>query len=335
MGDATDETVEVVVVGDVHLSRESPETAFENVRELFDRADLVVGNLEGAQSNEGELSATNRGHALRSPPEMVTGLTAAGFDVVSMANNHTMDYGPDALVDTIERLEEHGIEFAGAGRTRPEAERVSTTRVNGYTVGVVSFEATDLTWHDTQATVDRPGVNRLHVSPFYPEPYVSAHDLEKAKRIVETARESVDVLVATLHAGESIDHTITVQQRALARLLVEAGADAVVGHHPHTVQAIDVHRGAPIFYSTSNFVFDELPVMRRLPRARKTGVAWLRFGADGVSAGRFYPMWIDDRGTPGFAGPATNAEAFFTVEDLSRREGLQLDARDDHFRIPL
>lgn len=334
MADDTEEAVDVVVVGDVHLARESPTEAFEHVRDLFEGADLVIGNLEGTLSDAGELDAMNRGHSLRSPPGMVEGLVSAGFDVVSMANNHTMDYGIEALVDTIDRLEEHGVEFAGAGRDREEAERVAVGTARGRRVGVLSFEATDLTWHNTQATADRPGLNFVNVSPYYPEPYVSDHDRTKLTRIAKAARGTVDCLVAMVHAGESIDHTVTVQQRVLARELIESGVDVVVGHHPHTIQAIDTFDDAPIFYSMGNFVFDGLPIMRRLPRARRSGVARFSVGADGLSDARFYPVWIDDAGNPAVADPETNAEAFYAIEDLSRREGFGLEEREDHFSIP-
>ena len=326
-------SIDVAVVGDVHLVRDDPAGAFADVAGTFAEADVLIGNLEGTLSEAGEVNPMNKGFALRSPPGMVDGLTAAGFDVVSFANNHAMDFGTPALVETVDLVRAEGIPVAGAGRNRAEAERVRTATADGLTVGVVSFEATDATWQNMQATAAHPGINVLKVSPYYGEPYLSEDALSKVDRVVSTASAAVDVLVVMLHAGISIDHTVTPLQRAAAGRCVRAGADAVVGHHPHTVQAIDVVDGAPTFYSLGNFVFDDLDVMDRYEKARHSGIARLEVSSTGVEAARFYPVWIDDDGNPGLAEPGS--DRFGKTAELSRREGVELGIRDDHFIVPL
>lgn len=326
-------TIDVTVVGDVHLVRDDPAGAFVGVEAPFAEADVLIGNLEGTLSAAGEVNPMNKGFALRSPPEMVDGLTAAGFDVVSFANNHSMDFGTPALVETIDLVRAEDISVAGAGRNRAEAERVRTVTADGISVGVVSFEATDATWQNMQATADHPGINVLKVSPYYGSPYLSEDALSKVDRVVSTAVGAVDVLIVMLHAGISIDHTVTPLQRAAAERCVRAGADAVIGHHPHTVQGIDLVAGAPTFYSLGNFVFDDLAVMDRYEKARLSGMARLEIAADGIEAARFSPVWIDDDGNPGLAEPGT--DAFTRIVELSRREGIELEPHDDHFVVPL
>lgn len=326
-------SIDVTVVGDVHLVRDDPAGAFAGVEAAFAEADVLIGNLEGTLSAAGDVNPMNKGFALRSPPGMVDGLTAAGFDVVSFANNHSMDFGTTALVETVDLVRAEDVAVAGAGRNRAEAERVRTATADGLTVGVVSFEATDATWQNMQATADHPGINVLKVSPYYGEPYLSDDALSKVDRVVSTAAGAVDVLLVMLHAGVSIDHTVTPLQRAATERCVRAGADAVVGHHPHTVQGIDVVAGAPAFYSLGNFVFDDLAVMGRYEKARLSGIARLEATAAGVEAARFYPVRIDDEGNPGLAEPGT--DPFEKIAELSRREGIELEARDDHYLVPL
>lgn len=322
---------DVLAVGDVHLNRPEPATAFSKVGSLFDRMDLRIGNLEGPLSTACDLIEMNMGASLRSPPEMIEGITEAGFDVVSHANNHAMDYGAEALVDTLDLLDHHGITYVGAGRTLAEAERIKSVTVDGTDIGLLSFDATTSTWSNVRATAERPGINKVKTSPLYPDPHVSELDFERVTGRVSSAADRVDVLLAMLHCGVSIHPVVTTAQRAIAKGLIDAGVDAVIGHHPHTIQAIDVYRGAPIIYSLGNFVFDALDVMGTLPTTRTTGAVQLEVTEGAISTVRFYPMWINDDGQPDFADP--EAENFSTIADLSMREGTKLNRYADHFAV--
>ncbi|MFB6202262.1 MAG: CapA family protein [Halorhabdus sp.] len=336
-------TTDVLAVGDVFLNRDRPATAFEHTRDLFEAADARIGNLEA--SVVGGTPANFRSLCIRMPTDAAGALGDAGFDVMSFANNHAMDWGPDALCETIERMEARGVAVAGAGADRQAAERVATTDVDGVTVGVVAFEATHASFFFTmQADARRAGMNMLSVSPLYPEPHVGAAELERLDRVVADAAAEVDVLFALCHFGELITADLTTTQRAIARRAVDAGADAVVGSHPHVLQAVEVYRGAPICYSLGHFVFDSirefgLSYLESVFPERSDDTAVARFAVDesGLEAMDLYPAYLDQAGDPRLASPdGSRFDAIAaTLVDLSEREGTDLVRERDRVRVPI
>ena len=338
-GDRAD-AIEVLAVGDVFFNRGEPATAVEAVADRFAEADLRVGNLEAPVSDRGETGSFAGGDALRADPNAMAGLTAAGFDLLSLANNHAMDYGPDALVDTMERLEAAGIGYAGAGRDPAEAERPAVAEAGGIRVGMVAFEATTLSlWITDRVQRDRAGISMIDVNPQYPEPNVDLPDAETLRRVVSAAAAEVDVLLAMLHFGAS-GSTRTTAQRFLAREAVEAGADAVIGGQPHVVQGVDVHEGAPICYSLGHFFWD--PFDERYPHVgrnsfpRDTVLAALETTATGVASVTLSPAVIPE-GTerPELVEPAsTDFERIVErIVQLSEREGTTLERTGDGLRL--
>lgn len=330
-------TVDVVAVGDVFVDRRYPETAVENVADVFEEADVRVGNLEGPVSDAGE-QVEFAAPWLRADPDAMAAIEAAGFDAMTLANNHSMDYGTEALLDTVDRLEAAGVAVTGAGATKSAAEQPAVVERDGLDLGLLGFDATpESAALYNQAREDSAGVNMLDVSPIYPDPHVDRPDREKLTTCVERAAADVDVLVVLFHFG--IGRSRTVSQGYLARRAVDAGADCVLGTNAHLVQGVDVYGSAPIAYGLGHFFWEPLtdryPDVKPLPR--ETVLVELAVDADGVATADLRPGYLDDSYRPTLAAPGT--EAFEDVAEhlqtLSEEEGTTLQRRDDRLRVPL
>lgn len=211
---------------------------FVHVGDLLRGADLAFGNLEGPLTRRG--SAQSKQYVFRSPPELVApALARAGFDVVSLANNHTLDYGVEGLHDTIQGLERAGIRHSGAGDNLADARKPALLEANGTRVAVLSYSLTfpEEFW----AGPAKPGTAFGHE--------------EQVRADVAAARKRADVVLVSFHWGQEGNPELRPYQRQLGRAAIDAGAAAVIGHHPHVLQGIEHYRGGVILYSLGNFVF--------------------------------------------------------------------------------
>ncbi len=201
--------------------------------------DVTFANLEGPVSDRG-LDRHNL-YSFRMDPSVVPALKAAGIDIVASANNHIGDWGPDALADTITHLRAGGIATCGIGMNKSEAETPAVFARDGYTVGFLCF--TDVGPNDMAATETTPGI-LLASDPDY-------------DGIIKRAAEQVDALIVSFHWGEEYQAKHNSRQEELARRAIDSGAAMVEGEHPHVAEDTDTYRGAPIFYSLGNFIFDQ------------------------------------------------------------------------------
>ena len=246
------------VVGDVMLARRVGArmaaqgdfaAALRPTAERLAAADLTVGNLEGTLSRLGP--PQQGGDSFGADPRVRRGLRLAGFDILSLANNHLGDYGPQSVVETVRRVRETGIVPVGGGADLAEARAPAVVVRNGVRFGVVAFDAIGET---PAARAGRPGAFRLRMQP-RTGPLVPG-DLERVLDTVRALRPRVDVLMVLPHLGTQYTTRTVADQRRVGRALVDAGADLVVGGHPHWVQGVELHRGVPIAYSLGNYVFD-------------------------------------------------------------------------------
>lgn len=248
--------VTLVAVGDVCLdaglirpttAADDPASPFRYVADLLQQADLSFCNLEGPLSRRG--TRVEKMFTFRGRPESGGLLSAAGIDVASVANNHTGDFGPRALVDTLDALRAAGIRSIGGGRTIQDARRPALFTVRGTTVAFLAYSHT----YPTQfwATPSRPGVAPA-------DPAIIARD-------IRSARAQAHVVVVSFHWGTELAEAPHDRQVALAHLAVDAGADLVLGHHPHVVQGVERYRHGVICYSLGNFIFPS-----KNPRAQET-----------------------------------------------------------------
>ncbi len=212
---------------------------FLKVAGFLQGADLVFGNLEGPISNRGTKQGSE--YSFRFDPQVSQALQTAGFDVLSLANNHILDYGPEALVDTVDYLRKMRIESVGAGVDYSEANEAKILQVGGMKVAFLAY--TNLYPKSLSATPDGAGI--------------SDSDPESVKEAVKSAKEKADFVVVSWHWGDEYKIRANELQRKMAREMIEAGADIVVGHHPHVPEEIEQYKQGWIFYSLGNFVFDQ------------------------------------------------------------------------------
>ncbi|HEY7675432.1 MAG TPA: CapA family protein [Candidatus Methylomirabilis sp.] len=286
--------IALAAVGDVVLAREDPAAAFAPMAPLLRGADLRVANCEVALSNRG-LPQHAKHEVLHSSPEMIAGLVAAGFDVLSLANNHTMDYGPEALLETIERLGRHGIACCGAGRDDAAAWRPAVVERRGLRVGFVAC-ASEI-YLGYAAHPGKPGIAVIRRDALYGPRGVNPDDLGRLAESLRAARRAADVVVLCCHWGLSQSRALTVSQRAIARAALRAGAHLVLGHHPHVLQGIQVARRRAVCFSLGNFVFD-LPPPFLGPATRETMLVFARMDRAGVAGLAFHPARINAAGQP-------------------------------------
>ncbi|MEM9606699.1 MAG: CapA family protein [Actinomycetota bacterium] len=254
----------------------------ELLRAPMTDADLGIVNLETAVGSSGRPAAKR--YTFRAAPVLVHRLADAGVDVVSLANSHALDYGTAALFETLDHARAAGLVTVGAGANAAEAYAPAVVETDGGPVAVVGLSLVlSPGW---AATVDRPGL-------------ASGHDRGASVAAVRQAAELADTVVVAIHWGRELDRCASRQQRDLARALVDAGADVILGHHPHVLQGVDRSDGALVAYSLGNLVWYH----SRLPSA-ETALVEIDVEAGEVVDHRVIPAVIDERGRP---SPVTGA----------------------------
>ncbi len=240
------DTVTVVAVGDIMVT--SRGTAFldkkvisyplDSVRNEL-KADLLFGNQEAPIGPKGTGKKFDKKYAFLTPPRHGKILSDGGFDVVSLANNHAMDYGAEALKTTTDFLKTQGIAHAGAGRNLAEARTPAIIEKNGVKYGVLAYSNTFP--KEFWASDSTAG------NPFGYDHYL--------KTDIKALREKVDYLFVSFHWGSERMDSTKQYQKVLGRLAIDLGADAVFGHHPHVLQGMELYKGKLIAYSLGNFAF--------------------------------------------------------------------------------
>lgn len=211
---------------------------FQNLSSYKD-SDLFFANLEGPVSNKGK--NTGNIYSFRMDPSVLPPLKEAGFDVVSIANNHIGDWGMEAFTDSMDQLKSQGILYTGAGKTKEERESPVIIEVKGNKIGFLGFSDVGPEWLYSENDTS-PGINELDTPNF--------------DDIIKNAAKKVDVLIVSIHWGvEYSKHTD--RQRDFAYRAINDGAKIIVGHNPHVVQSVEVYKGGLIAYSLGNFIFDQ------------------------------------------------------------------------------
>ncbi len=212
---------------------------FHEIAATLRAADLVYANLECPISDQGR--ELGHRYSFRADPRAMAGLKEANVRVVSQANNHTYDWGPAALLDSLERLRVGGIRVTGAGQNDLEAHFPVIVDLNGVRLAFLAY--VDVPPPEATAGVDRPGVAWL-------EPGRVLAD-------IRYARPLADVLIVCPHWGVEYKTQPTRAQVKLAHAMIDTGADLVVGSHPHVAEPLEAYHGRWIAYSLGNFVFDQ------------------------------------------------------------------------------
>jgi poly-gamma-glutamate capsule biosynthesis protein CapA/YwtB (metallophosphatase superfamily) len=234
--------VHLVAVGDVMLDRgvgaairkRGPQSIFECVRDQLRAGDITFANLESPLSARGPHAPKDC--VFRADPATAAVLIDGAIDIVSVANNHTLNSGRRTLMDTLDVLDRNGILYCGARRQSDTSWWPVYVNVNGLRLAFMAY--TDLSFtHGAYNKVDADMSNLV-------------------EHIGETDAKC-DLLIVSFHWGEEYQRDPSRRQRDVARAAIEAGADLILGHHPHVLQGMAAYRGAPILYSMGNFVFDQ------------------------------------------------------------------------------
>ncbi|HSE10277.1 MAG TPA: CapA family protein [Nocardioidaceae bacterium] len=288
--------VRVTVVGDIMLGRGvaaraettgDPAHALRPMASRLAKADITVGNLESTLSRAG--SPTQGDDSFAADPAVVRGLRNAGFDALSLANNHAGDFGDRALVQTVRRLRAGGIATFGAGANVRSAWRPAVIERDGVRFGFVGFNAIG----ETPAVAPgQPGAVSIGMPPRTGPLDRSA--LRRFEAAVRRLDRRVDVVVALPHWGTQYTNRPEPIQRQVARRLVRAGVDVVVGGHPHWLQGVTVVEGRLVAHSLGNFVFD----MDFMRRTQEGAILELTFWGEELKAADFVPYVMDDDFAP-------------------------------------
>ena len=351
--------------GDWFLTRRlstgvSPDT--DAVFEMFRRADAGFANLENGLSTVGseDLGAFKQGPALRGEPQLVSELGWGGIRTVSLANNHTGNFGRQALQQTIATLDAAKIAHAGAGANIDQAFAPAFVKAGDLTIAFFSVYSLLYSFGaDDQASATQPGVAvcraydvvvqpqvGFDTSNFGAAPYLVdlqnpssqtilaalRGDVDRLKASIRQAASHCDVTLLSVHThwGRHTKHDLPPNQRAFAQEMIDAGVDLFLGHGPHAIRGIEVYRGKPIVYSMGNLVLRP-PAADAIPAEDNPGHEGLVIRATvarrTVRAIEVLPLAIDAKGDPRFASGDQAARTIAKLSGLSAPLGLDIRRR--------
>jgi poly-gamma-glutamate capsule biosynthesis protein CapA/YwtB (metallophosphatase superfamily) len=239
--------VNLLLVGDINLGRQTGQKilagdnnyAFEYLNERLNEYDVTFGNLESQLVDlNGETQSPTNEYRFAGPPAGADGLKEAGFDVVSIANNHMWDYGKDALFSTIDNLDRVGIKHVGASEDPTTLYQPAI--ITAQQQKIAFFAVTNLL-----NGYEKSGATE----------YVAWADADKLIPAIEQVKPQVDWVIVSVHWGSEYTAQPNRAQIELGRKLIDAGVNVVVGHHPHVPQGVEEYNGGIIFYSLGNFAF--------------------------------------------------------------------------------
>lgn len=239
--------VSILFVGDMVLDDlpgkaiergQDPFAAFEKV---FSSADIRIGNLECVIATTGK--ATEKNFTFRAHPRVIP-LLKKHFDAISLANNHSGDYGAEAFSEMLALLKEQKMPHFGGGNNLSEAHRPHIIEKNGLRIALLGYD--EFMPRSFEANINKAGVA-------WSEDEQVVADIKAARQ-----QYKADIVIPFMHWGWENEMTANKRQRELARIMIDAGADAVIGGHPHVIQDTETYKGKPIIYSIGNFMMDAL-----------------------------------------------------------------------------
>ncbi|MES2441342.1 MAG: CapA family protein [Pseudomonadota bacterium] len=365
---------DILAVGDVGAKRADLAAMFAGVAPALGAAPIVFGQLETTVSDRGAI-VPNARLAMRAPSALAPALRSAGFTTMSFAGNHCLDWGYDAFDDTLAHMADAGIALAGAGPNREAAYRPAYTRHGDTKVALIA--ASSILPEGYAATRDRPGCAPLRAHTFYEQvehdqpgtpARIRSHpdraDLASLLAAIREAKAVAQIVLVSLHWGiHMVRGSLAEYQVEVAHAAIDAGADAILGHHPHLMKGVGFHAGKPIFYSLGNFAIEQphiwdpaivrtesfrhlvslnpswtMDATYMLPEeTRFTGIAKLVVRDGAIAEIRFLPAWIEDDSAPRML--AADDPLFARVQDylteVTASEGLETGITRDGAELVL
>jgi poly-gamma-glutamate synthesis protein (capsule biosynthesis protein) len=283
---------------------------FIQMRQYFSGAQIVFGNLEGPLTDRGTPEQDKK-FVFRSPPAKVSAaLKNAGFNVVTLANNHTLDYGADGLAQTVEALDATGIQHVGAGPDLMAARRPVTFQVNGQRIAILAYSMT--LPENYYADENKAGTAFGHE--------------DQVRDDVVAARKQADIVLVAFHWGQESKTELREYQTRLGHLAIDSGASAVIGHHPHILQGIERYKEGIILYSMGNFTFGSYS-----SHSTRSAVAQLHFRNNRLQSLQMFPINVNNFEVQFQPQPLHGEAADAVIADLQTLSAaLGTDVRNDH-----
>lgn len=314
--------VKLFAVGDIALSgdysllieKEGPYFPFLSIASYLKKGNIVLGNLETPLSNLGHPDSS-KAICLRGLPEGIDALASSGFTHVSIANNHSCDYGVEALRDTQEHLTKAGISWMGAGKDSAQSRQPVIQAFCGGTIAFLAYNSY-VTNGRQYARRGREGIAPLEYS------YIKAD--------IQSLRESYSplVIVVSLHWGIEGSHYPTPFQRYLAHRIIEDGADLILGHHAHVMQGIERYRKGVIVYNLGNFCFPDVASsqikglgVKQGPENKESFIFTCEIGPDSVEGYQPIPVYLNQNLQPCLASGQRRSDIMEQISSYSESFG--------------
>jgi len=318
------EEVSLVAVGDISYSRgvervikkqKDINYPFLKIQDYLKDADLVFGNLEtpitsGREILDGEM-------IFRSNPGTEQALKKANFSVLSLANNHTPNFGEEGLKDTFTYLQNAGIKYVGAGKNEEEAYRPVYIEKKGIKFAFLAYSDAGLVPTSYEAGNNHAGTAFMQ--------------LDKMTKAIKEAGQKADFIIVSMHAGTEYTDEPNSLQINFAHLAINSGADLVIGHHPHTVQTMEKYKDKYIFYSLGNFVFDQMWSLE----TREGLILKIYFKKDGTDNIFFFPVNMKNLAQPEIVDDKTAEKILEKLKFPLKNQCTQTSTEECKGEIPI
>ena len=292
----TPSLVSGLFVGDVMLSRgvayqieknSNLYYPFEQIKDFLSKNDFVFANLESPIIDGRKIKAGEM--IFRADEKLAPILKEMNFSVFSLANNHILNFGEKGLMNTFKILNENKIIFVGAGENFETAHQFKIIERNGIRFAFLAYAEK---YFAPEAKENEPGVALM--------------DLEQLKNDVEKARQKADFVIVSMHAGEEYKDYPSSAQINFAHYAIDAGADLVIGHHPHVIESIEKYKNGYIFYSLGNFIFDQM----WSNETREAIALRIIFTPNAIKIIQIYPILIENYSQPKIINSKNNPSEF-------------------------
>jgi poly-gamma-glutamate capsule biosynthesis protein CapA/YwtB (metallophosphatase superfamily) len=276
-----DPEISIIFAGDTmmdlsvkeRIRKHGADYPFHFVKKQVIAADYAVLNLETAVTTSNDKFP--KIYNYKADPEALAGVKNAGFDLVTLANNHAMDFHEEGLLDTMKHVKDYGLDYVGAGANAEEAYSAHIVNIKGKKIAFLSFSHVlpSVAWY---ASPNKPGL-------------ASGYQLDRMKFIVEEEKSKSDFVFVNIHWGKMNTNKPVYYQKSYARALIDVGADGVIGHHPHWLQGIEYYNERPIAYSLGNFLFYNYVK----GRTAETGLFTVTIEQNNIKTS-FHPYYIEN-----------------------------------------